>query len=493
MAEISEGAAAAALLIPAGQLKISNEKELMTALKKVHDIIKSPTKINMSAGERTDYTEWFDPKKIKDTYKKANTDAKLTAIVHGYSTALAFNKWVTTTHHESTPDVKNGNVFLTGGSWDNKIKFLQVTAQNWKDYNSSDLVVIKGSCYYGISLKKKNTVSAANPPMINKSIIALLGDLGKGDVADELYKTRIGFYGGLVQSASKSGNPLAGSNIPTNKEKSFQTQIRHPKDSKGWINLIDLKGPAKLKLVSGSLQQYISDINKKGEILCSSSKPDATQTKKILNDERVKHLFALDTKYPESKWDMRKFVNSNLAKAKKGFFQETLKVVNSKGIPEKIGGYLLSAVLKTELKEATDKVLTKGKHFGFALVTAIGNVNKGKLSGTLTEANVKDNPLIQQTLADLNNGIKNKKVKIELDQVEIEKVEKAEKKTGKGPPAKMFFVVNIGGIPILKFELRYKGSFSPSPQFLGGMSKEFEKILKSTDVKEKYKFGKACK
>ena len=492
MAEISEGAAAAALLIDAGELKISSEEELMTALEKVHNIIKSPTKINMSAGERTDYMEWFDPDKIKDTYKKANTDAKLTAIVHGYSTALAFNKWVTTTHDEKTSDVKPGNVFLTGGSWDNKIKFLQVTAQNWKDYNSSDLVVIKGSCYYGISLKKKNTVSAANPPMINKSVIALLEDLGKGKVADELYKTRIGFYGGLVQSASKSGNPLAGSNIPNNNQKAFLTQIRHPKDSKGWINLIDLKGGAKLKLLSVE-KQYISDV-KDGVIICSSSKPTATKNKDLLKNEEVIKLFALDAKkWPETKWAMRKFVNGNLSKAKKGFFQETLKIVNSKGVPEKIGGYLLSAVLKTELKEKTDEVLTKGKHFGFALVTAIGKVNKGKLNGTLTEANIKDNPLIQQTLADLNNAIKNKKVKIELDTVEIEKVEKAEKETGKGPPAKMFFVVNIGGIPILKFQLRYKGSFSPSPQFLGGMSNEFEKLLKSTEVKEKYKFGKACK
>jgi hypothetical protein len=449
----------------------------------------------MSVGERADYIEWFNPATLDEAYKKKNKDAKLTAIVHGYSSALAINQWFTTTHHESTADVQAGNVFLTGGSWDNKIKFLQVTAQNWKDYNSSDIVVIKGKCYYGISLKKKNTSSAANPPMINKSIVALLADLGKTKISEELYESRVGFYGGLVTTAATSGKPLAGSkNIPTNKEKAFKTQIRHVTDSKSeWVNLIDLKGPAKLSLEKGSLQQYISNVNTKGEIICSSKKvTDKQQKKKILNNKKIQHLFALSSEYPESKWDMRKFVNSTLAKSKKGFFQETLKIMNSKGVPELIGGYLLSAVLKTELKEATDEVLTKGKHFGFSLVTAIGKVNKGKINGNLQEANIKDNPLIQQTLADLKSGLKNKKVKIIIDKIETKKVEDAEKLTGKGPPAKMFFVVVIGDKPILEFQIRYKGSFSPSPQFLGGMTSYFETLLKTTAVREKYQFGKAC-
>ena len=48
---------------------------------------------------------------------------------------------------------------------------------DWDDYNSSDLVVIKNKCYYGISLKKKKKDSSADPPMINKSVKALLEDL----------------------------------------------------------------------------------------------------------------------------------------------------------------------------------------------------------------------------------------------------------------------------------------------------------------------------
>ena len=45
---------------------------------------------------------------------------------------------------------------------------------------------------------------------------------------------------------------------------------------------------------------------------------------------------------------------------------------------------------------------------------------------------------------------------------------------------------------ILDLEVRYKGSFSPSPQFLGGITKQFEDALESKDSKVHYQFGKAC-
>jgi len=47
-------------------------------------------------------------------------------------------------------------------------------------------------------------------------------------------------------------------------------------------------------------------------------------------------------------------------------------------------------------------------------------------------------------------------------------------------------------VDLLEMEVRYKGSFSPSPQFLGGVTKTFMKKLNETDVKEHYKFEKAC-
>ena len=74
------------------------------------------------------------------------------------------------------------------------------------------------------------------------------------------------------------------------------------------------------------------------------------------------------------------------------------------------------------------------------------------------------------------------------------KRDEAEKK-GKEPPAKLFFTIGVEGksrkfYDILFLEVRYKGTFSPWPQFLGGMSDEFMNKIKSAN--EVFKFTADC-
>ena len=63
------------------------------------------------------------------------------------------------------------------------------------------------------------------------------------------------------------------------------------------------------------------------------------------------------------------------------------------------------------------------------------------------------------------------------------KREEAERKE-KEAPAKLFFTIGIKGekrgkiISVLDLEVRYKGTFTPYPQFIGGMSDDFIKALK---------------
>ena len=49
-----------------------------------------------------------------------------------------------------------------------------------------------------------------------------------------------------------------------------------------------------------------------------------------------------------------------------------------------------------------------------------------------------------------------------------------------------------GFLNALDLELRYKGNFSPSPQFLGGISDYFKTILTTKNEAKAYTFGKAC-
>ena len=97
----------------------------------------------------------------------------MTAVVQGCSAALGIRKFMKAEGDNwSNIGVK---VYVTGAAWDSAISFLKVTSSSgWQDYNSSDLVIVKGKCYYGVSLKKKARETSADPTMINKSFVKLL-------------------------------------------------------------------------------------------------------------------------------------------------------------------------------------------------------------------------------------------------------------------------------------------------------------------------------
>jgi hypothetical protein len=485
--EISEGSAAAALLLSNTELKELNTDNLMAYAAKIHGLVKDGNSIKMSGPERVQYTKWFDPANIND--------AGLTAIVHGVSAAKGIKKWFKSSQNEeSTDTVDNGKVYLTGGVWDSDIQFLQVKVGDWSDYNSSDLVVIKGDCYYGVSLKKKEKISSANPPMINKSVVALLTELGSKKIADDFYKSRIDFFGGIVDNQIKSGALKGSIAKGISKENLFKTVVRHPYKSNEWVNLIDLKGNGALNLNS-STTKYEWVANRESFVRGVKTKT----YEEFKKDPRVRMLFGYDPKTPNPKpisatgWAMRSNVNRKLGNIN-ALYDKILAIANKNDLAEGIGKHLVSAVLKTELQENIERLpeIKKGKHFGFALVTALGKVSKGKITALPNDAIVKNNPTIQSVLGNMMRAVKKGKWKIRIDKALTEKKRKDAENKGNAPPAKLFFIVGIGNHDILDLEVRYKGSFSPSPQFLGGITKSFEKALESKDDKVQYKFGKAC-
>ena len=175
-------------------------------------------------------------------------------------------------------------------------------------------------------------------------------------------------------------------------------------------------------------------------------------------------------------------------------YKRIQEIVDKPKLAEDVGKALVKAVMKTQMQEEFN---TKAKiylgadgkplHFGFALVTAMGEVEGKRITGAATTASFKSDPTMQQTIASLFGALKEKNYKITLDTVKTDKAKAKDE-----PPAKLFFVVGIGDVDLLELEVRYKGSFSPSPQFLGGVTKTFIKTLNETDVKKQYKFEEAC-
>ena len=509
--EISEGAVAGALYIPLTELNKANggatfwdnKKNIRDAMKKIHSGLK---KTSPSGAERTAYMEWMDPTNgFGKTINGKSWDARVTAAMHGYSGAIAAKEWMQS-HKESVNLSAKDQIYLTGGSWDAKIEWLKINHKGWDDYNSADLVVTRGKCFYGISLKKKDTPTSADPPMINKSIMELLKTFDKNikvkKIIDELKDAKAKYFGDVIIKAVKSG-PLKGTTGIGNAEDEFYTSIRHPKKSKGWISLIDLKGPAAFKFgntnqrqkkdddtgeIIESYQYYVTDVNK-NKIICEDQPPSAKEEQALLSNDVVQKAFGIGPYQNESNWKMRKYVNGSLGNPNK-FYKTILKILDDPKVVEDIADVLLDSILKVSLTSGIEKVKDgcANCHFAFALITAAAKYDKGKYR-SFTKANVKENPVIQSVLSALHK--ENKKTTWIIKEAMSEKKgetllefkrSEAEKK-GKEPPAKLFFTIGIEGKSkfhnILFLEIRYKGTFSPWPQFLGGMSDEFMSKIKS--------------
>ena len=151
--EISEGAAAAAMFLSQSdysELNKGTEAAVVNVMKKMHANLKN---VEMSQNERMHYEKWFNPTTLSTTFANKGKDSKLTAVVQGCSAARGIKIWFKTMGHNFNPKPKN--VFVTGAEWKPAISFLKMSVGGWDDYNSSDLVIILGKCYYGISLKEK--------------------------------------------------------------------------------------------------------------------------------------------------------------------------------------------------------------------------------------------------------------------------------------------------------------------------------------------------
>ena len=506
--EISEGAAAAAVLLKSNQLgidKVNSIDKLITAMEVLYNSLDNV--VFTSDAERDQYKAWFNVDDLDKEIANKNKDAKLTAVLHGYSAARGIKAWFKASQTaggggEKDDDVAANNVFVTGAGWHKDIEFLKMTVGKWADYNSSDLVVIKNKCYYGISLKKKKKDSSADPPMINKSVKSLLEELGQEELAEEFYGARGDYFGGQILKQTKNGGALAGSKINGMKNVDlFATIIKHPiKTTTEWVNLMDIKGEGRLNLKK-SVKKYSYDTtNKGGFILDSRGNPISEPNAKAFKENpHVLKLFGYDEKgklKSPGQLKMRKTMNNNL-RDNSPLYKKLEGICNDKDMAGEIGKKLVNAVMKVELKKEfkniNEQKKYKDRHFGFALVTALGEVKGGKITAQAATASFKSDPTMQQVVANMFSAVEKDNFIITIDK---KKTDAANDKTE--PPAKLFFVIGVGTYPLkpektlLQLDVRYKGSFSPSPQFVGGLTKAFANKLSSLTHREQYEFGKAC-
>ena len=339
----------------------------------------------------------------------------------GISAALAIRNYMNT----------EGNVitYMTGNKWPDEVEKFQISAFGFQDYNSADIIVTKNRrLFYGVSLKKKQTVKAQDPTLINKAFASAFDGQEFSKLKKQLVETRINYFADLVIEA-------VGKKIILKKDiKDFDSLKRSNKKE-----LFEAKNRDKNQFSK-------SYIDTKGYATSNDGYSDS------------------NTRDPKS---MRFFVNQKLSEKKNNKLWKSFeKLIDTAG--PKLAENLINIILKRYLFKELDAKDLEGKDFDFALVTGIAEV---KTSGDVNISPAKILPL-KTTLC----GIKRIEEKYRGPYRVIQDTEA----TQKSEAAKIFFKLVKGtskSINLLDLEVRYKGSFNPDPQFQGGLNKEFKKLL----------------
>ena len=340
----------------------------------------------------------------------------------GVSAALAIRNYMNTEAEVTT--------YMTGNKWPAEVEKFQISAFGFKDYNSADIIVTKNKkLFYGISLKKKPTVKAADPTLINKAFASAFDGKEFDGLKKQLVETRINYFADLVIEA-------------------VDKKIILKKDIK---NFDTLKKSNKKELFTASNR----DKEQFGKYAYIDTKGYATADNGYLNN---------DTRDPKS---MRFFVNEQLSEKKNNkLWKQFEKLIDVAG--PKLAENLINIILKRYLFDKLDAKDLDGKDFDFALVTGIANV---KTSGDVNISDANILPL-KTTLC----GLKRIEEKYAGEYRVIQDTEA----TQKSEAAKIFFKLVKGDrqtISLLDLQVRYKGKFTPDPQFQGGLTKEFKKLL----------------
>jgi len=97
---------------------------------------------------------------------------------------------------------KADKAYVTGRTWHKDIAKFKLNAYGMKDFNSSDIVFKRNNKYYGVSLKKKQRPTTADPTLLNKT----MGNLLSTPKLQTDYRTAVdGFLDKVIVAAQKAG------------------------------------------------------------------------------------------------------------------------------------------------------------------------------------------------------------------------------------------------------------------------------------------------
>ena len=420
---------------------------------------------------------------------KRVTEALKNMIV-GISAAKVIKDWMKSEHGVRNPVADK--VYLTGDKWPRMVEPLKVSAHGFDAYNSSDFIIRPvgmKNAYFGVSLKKKFSVGAANPTIINKAFDTIIEGEEFTGTRTRLQKVREDYFGGLVKEAISQGHiHIKGG---SSKSKAFLFGGHKPKDRTDNNmakdrSFIDTKGSMKMKEILGPKDFDLKNAKKQKlpvEKLYGLAADDKLKYLKMLQDGKKITVTNSPWNYygdkalnrgglaKNKKVTMRGWVNEQLGKPD-SLYKEFMGVMNEN--KDLFVEKLIQVALKKDLPDLMNYDRMGDMTFGFALVTGIGGVSggknlytdKGKI--TLEKGKVLDIHDIRCGLSQMDKEAGDYAFKIIGDEIEGDSDD---------GPAKVYFDLVKGSKTLLNMELRYKGQFMPQPQFFATISTDFMDIV----------------
>jgi hypothetical protein len=357
-----------------------------------------------------------------------NNKEALKDLAGGISAAIGVRNYLVSAG-ETSAKRTSPTIYMTGNVWPPEVEKFRVSAYGFEDYNSADVIVTADKkTFYGVSLKKKRKAAAGEPTLINKAFDSVLNGKEFDSVKEELAKIRMNYFADLVIEAVEKEKIIRKSDI-ANFDQLKKTEA-------GKKELFEAKKRDKKKFDK-------SYIDTKGHALAP---------KGYLDD---------NTRDPKS---MRFFVNKKLAEKNNVLWNEFIKVMNK--YSDLFANSLINIILKIKLFEELDAKNLKDYKFDFFLVTGVGDVTtKGDVE--VGKATVLPLKTTLCGLTRIEEKYKGKKYEIVLNN----------QKKGESDAAKIFLQLKRGNLNLLDLEIRYKGAFTPQPQFQGTLHPDFKKLL----------------
>ena len=497
MTEISEAFFAGAMHDTAKTLDATlagGGSALMEYYKKIMGLI-NPKKKNASPivftndAKRQEYVTamTLSSKSLNGALANSKDTAILNNLIQGMTAASQFRKSIQSDKNWASYRKSSGinfetagcTTYMTGSVWPDDIGIFKEEIDNWRDYNSTDVMItFDKRLFFGVSLKKKPNPNSISPTLINKSFEEAINGPQFTGLLDDLKASKRSYFTNLVIKAVTNGII-----DPTDVAKGLK-----PAKGKSHLckDMADFKAFVKSK--AGKDEMFQSKYIDKSLFF----KPGAsTSTAKYINVKgsanHPKGYWDLSKSEMQQKGTMRKFVNEQLGDRTSGLFSEYINIMNRYSTI--FGELLLSLVLKTKLedaivnkikKEPKSSIVNKYK-FSFWLVTGFGTINKqGSIANASADA---------KSLSTILCGISKIKEENLGGQYQVVMTKKILQKGGdtegaESEAAKVYMTLKNGDMDILDLELRFKGEFMSSPQFQATMTKSFETLLKDRCAKK---------